>query len=308
MKTRPIPHTSLDVSPICLGTMTFGTPVSEPEAIGIVHWAVDHGINFIDTANVYEGYRRVLGSPGGVAEEILGQALAGRRHQVILATKVGNPNGPGPDDRGLGRTHILRECDRSLRRLKTETIDIYYMHRPDPQTPVAASIAGFVELIRAGKVRLWGLSNFDATQTREILTLCDGQGWPRPVMHQPPYSLLKRQIEVDLLPLCRQEQIAVVPYQVLQSGLLTGKYLSSAELPPDSRAVEKPEWLPQQKIEETRDQLRALEAQSQTAGLSLYDYTLQTTVTTPGITSIILGVKNIGQVENAIRALDAAGI
>ena len=308
MKNRPIPHTSLEVSPICLGTMTFGTPVAEPEAVRMVHWATDQGINFIDTANVYEGYQRFLGSAGGVAEEILGKALAGRRQQVVLATKVGNPNGPGPDDRGLGHTHILRECDRSLARLKTDSIDIYYMHRPDPQTPIATSIASFAELIKAGKVRHWGLSNFDASQTREILTLCDSHGWPRPVMHQPPYSLLQRQIEVDLLPLCRQEQIAVVPYQVLQSGLLTGKYQQSAELPPDSRAAEKPEWLPQLKIQQTRDQLHALESQAQAAGLNLYTYTIKTTIATPGITSIILGVKNIGQVESAIRALAATGI
>ena len=303
MEYRKIPNTPLEVSPLCLGTMTFGTPVGEQDAIRIVHWALDHGVNFIDTANMYEGYARFLGSKGGVAEEFLGKALADRREQAILATKVGHPIGPGPDDQGLSRTHIRRECDRSLSRLQTDQVDIYYMHAPYPGTPIQESIATFMDLIQAGKIRHWGISNFDADQTREVLQACDDGGWTRPVVHQPPYSLLKREVEADLLPLCRQENLGVVPYQVLQGGLLTGKYQDPAAPPADSRAAEKPEWLPLLQEPAVQQELDRLNQQAQDQGVSLFEYTIQTTVNTPGITSIIVGVKRAEQLEAAIRAL-----
>lgn len=303
MESRTIPNTRLEVSPVCLGTMTFGTPVGEGDAIGIVHWALDQGVNFIDTANMYEGYNRVLGSAGGVAEDCIGKALVGRRGEAVLATKVGHPIGPEPGDMGLSRAHIERECDKSLKRLATDYIDLYYMHAPYPDTPIEESIATFVDLIGAGKVRHWGLSNFDAAQTREVLLSCDANGWQRPVVHQPPYSLLKRDAEVALLPFCRQEDIGVVPYQILQGGLLSGKYRNPATPPPGSRAAEKPEWVPLLQDEEVRRELDRLSALSTEQGLSLFDYAVQTTANTPGITSIIMGVKNTGQLKDAIRAL-----
>ena len=304
MEIRSIADTELRVSPLCLGTMTFGTPVGEQGAIDIVHWALDHGINFIDTANMYEGYARYIGSAGGVAEEILGKALAGRRDQVVLATKVGMKIGPGDDDEGLSPAHIRRECDRSLQRLATDWIDLYYMHKPDENTLVAESIGAFSELIRAGKVRHWGLSNFDADQVRQVLSVCDeGEDIPRPVVHQPAYSLLNRGIEQDLLLLCRKEGIAVVPYQVLQGGLLTGKYADPAAPPEGSRAAEKPEWIPMLKDDEALEEMDRLKEKAAADGLSLYDYTIRTTVNTPGITSAILGVKRSQQLEQATRAL-----
>ena len=303
MENRKIPNTDLEVSPLCLGTMTFGTPVGEPEAVDIVHRALDLGVNFIDTANMYEGYTRFMGSPGGLAEDYLGAALADRRDRVVLATKAGNPIGPDPQDQGLSRAHLLRECDRSLVRLRTDYVDLFYLHRPDPDTPIAASIAAVDELVRAGKVRHWGLSNFAAGQTREVLTTCDANGWLRPVVHQPPYSLLKRDIESDLLPLCREENIGAVPYQVLQGGLLTGKYSDPSAPPEGSRAAEKPEWLPLLQEPEIQRQLRDLSAAAAERGLSLFDYTIQTTLAVPGITSIILGVKRSAQIAAAVQAL-----
>ena len=159
MQYRYLGDSGLEVSAISLGTMTYGTPVAEAEAIELTHWAIDHGINFIDTANMYQGYNRFLGSPGGVAEEIPGKALAGRRDKVVLATKVGNPVGPEPDDKGLGRKHVLREIERSLRRLRTDYVDLYYLHRPDAETPIAESLAVFNGLVEAGKVRHYGFSN-----------------------------------------------------------------------------------------------------------------------------------------------------
>ena len=184
MEQRLIAGTDLRVSPLCLGTMLFGSPVEEKEAVKIVHLALEQGVNFIDTANMYEGYTRYVGSPGGVTEEILGKAMGGKREQAVLASKVGMKIGPGTGDEGLSRDHIRRECERSLARLATDWLDLYYMHKPDESTPIAESIETFAELIQAGKVRHWALSNFRAGQVREVLQVCDDGGWPRPVAHQ----------------------------------------------------------------------------------------------------------------------------
>ncbi|NTV38294.1 MAG: aldo/keto reductase, partial [Anaerolineales bacterium] len=242
MERRTIPHTSLRVSTLCLGTMTFGTPVAEADAIRLTHAALERGVNFIDTANMYEGYARFVGSPGGVAEEILGKALIGIRDLVVLATKVGMKIGPADDDQGLSRTHILRELDRSLQRLGTGYVDLYYMHKPDPSVPLTESVQAFDELVKAGKVRHWAVSNHSSAQLEELLKVCDANGWTRPVAVQPAYSLLNRAIEADLLPLCVREQIAVLPFRVLEGGMLTGKYQRGMEVPADSRQAEKPEW------------------------------------------------------------------
>lgn len=303
MEIRTIADTELRVSPLCLGTMTFGTPVAEPEAIGIVHWALDHGVNFIDTANMYEGYTRHIGSAGGVAEEILGKALARRRAQAVLATKVGMKIGPSDEDEGLSSAHIRRECDRSLQRLATDHIDLYYMHKPDENTPIAESIEAFAELIRVGKIRHWGLSNFDAGQVREVLVVCEEEGWPRPVVHQPSYSLLNRGIETDLLPLCQDEGIGVVPYQVLQGGLLTGKYVNRGAPPKGSRAAEMPAWIAMLEDADAMAEVERLTELADAQGTSLFDYTIRRTLNTQGISSIILGIKRLEQLERAIRAL-----
>ena len=303
LKPRSIPHTQLRVPPICLGTMTFGTPVDARTARSIVHWSMDHGLNFIDTADIYEGYCRFVGSAGGVAESIVGSAVAGCRARAIIATKVGNAVGPTAADRGLGRERLLAACDRSLARLQTDWIDLYYMHRPDPDTPLEESIGAFADLIRAGKVRHWGLSNFDAAQTRQVLAACDGHGWPRPVAQQPPYSLLNRGIEADLLPLCRSEGIAVIPYQVLQGGLLTGKYRDPSAPPAGSRGAEKPEWLPALKDAEIQLELARLAEHAAAARLGLLEYAIRSTLAVPAIASIVLGVKNVEQLAQAVRAL-----
>lgn len=302
MQRRPIPNTDLAVSTLSLGTMTFGTPVAEADAIKLTHWAIDHGINFIDTANMYEGYARYVGSAGGVAEEILGKALKGKREQVVLATKVGMKIGPANDDQGLSRSHILREIDRSLARLATDYIDLYYMHKPDPDTPIAESIQAMGDLINLGKIRHWAISNFSAQQIEEILQLCDTQGWPRPVALQPAYSLLKRDIENDILPLCQREQLAVVPYQVLQGGLLTGKYQRDLPPPADSRQVEKPQWT-MPLTAELFEQLAGLEGKASAKGRTLVQHALLALLEQPAVVSLILGVKRIDQLQGLIAAV-----
>src|SRR5579872_6820918 len=236
MQHRLLGSSGLSVSPICLGTMTFGSPVSESDSIRLIHGAIDLGINFIDTANVYEGYRRYLGSAGGVAEEIVGKALRDRRDKMILATKVGAPVGPGPQDRGLSAVHILREVDRSLRRLKTDSIDLYIIHWPDKWVAIEATLNAIDIAVRQGKVRCFGASNHSAWQLCEMLWLADRHGLARVVSSQIPFSMLRREFHHDLT-FCRKHGIGVTPYQSLQGGLLTGKYRRGEKPPTDSRAA-----------------------------------------------------------------------
>jgi len=302
MLMHTIPHTDLNVSNLCLGTMTFGKPVEEVDAIHLTQAAIARGINFIDTANMYEGYARSIGSPGGVAEEILGRALAGRRDQVVLATKVGMKIGPADDDQGLSRKHVLREVDRSLARLKTDHIDLYYMHKPDVNTSLDESLQVFNDLITSGKIRSWGLSNFSAEQLSSLLQMCDQNGWRRPVAVQPAYSYLKRDIEKDLLPLCQKEQISVIPYQVLQGGVLTGKYRRHAAIPAGSRQVEKPEWtLPL--TDELFGKLEQCEIEARQLGRGMMRHALLSLLDQPFVLSLIVGVKSISQLEDIIAAV-----
>ena len=297
-----MPHTDLNISCLCLGTMTYGKPVSDMDAIILTHRAMANGINFIDTANMYEGYARFLGSPGGVAEEILGKALADRRDQVILATKVGMKIGPADDDQGLSRKHVQREIDRSLVRLNTTYIDLYYMHKPDPNTPMGESAQAFNDLVTDGKVRYWGVSNFSADQMSELLLICDQNGWRRPVAVQPAYSYLKRDIEKDLLPLCQKEQISVIPYQVLQGGLLTGKYHRNEPIPVNSRQLEKPEWtMPLN--DEMHDKLETCEKEARLLGRGILQHALLSLLEKPLVLSLIVGVKSVEQLDNLISAV-----
>lgn len=302
MEYNQIPNTALEVSPICLGTMTFGTPVGEKGAIKIVHWCLENGVNFIDTANIYEGYTRNIGSAGEVAERFLGVALKGKRTQAILATKVGMKVGDAPEDEGTSPEAIRIQLDKSLMRLNTEYVDIYYLHRPDPDVPMAESIGAMKEAIAAGKVRHYGISNFSAEQTKAMIKTADADNLPRPVIHQPPYSLLNPDIEKDLLPLCEKEKIGVAPYRVLQGGLLTGKYHRGVAPPKGSRREEKQEWITDY-TDETFDKLENLDAEARSQGRSLMEHALKKTLTIPAVISLVIGVKRINQVEDLIRAV-----
>lgn len=299
MNRQKLYNTDLEVSSLCLGTMTFGTPVGEKQAIKLTRWAIEQGINFVDTANMYEGYDRFVGSPGGVAETILGKALRGQRQRVVLASKVGMQIGPDDADGGLGREHILCEVDRSLHRLQCEYLDLYFMHKPDPETELAESIQAFDDLVQAGKIRYWGVSNFSAGLLGELLRVCDENGWRRPVANQPPYSLLHREAEQDLLPLCHHERIAVIPYQVLQGGLLTGKYHRNDVPPPNSRKAEKPDWV-WDFSDERFGQLEGLEAQAKAQNRTLMEHAIKAVLNHPAVVSVIVGAKRIEQLQALI--------
>ncbi len=302
MKNKNIPNTNLTVSPICLGTMTFGTPVGETEAINIVHYALDHGVNFIDTANMYEGYARVIGSPGGVAEEILGKALKGKHQQAVVATKVGMKVGPDPEDEWTSPAAIRKQLEKSLKKLAMDCVDIYYLHKPDPNTPLEDTLGALNDMVRQGKIKHYGISNYSAEQTAKLLEIADKNKLPRPVIHQPPYSLLKRDIEKDILPLCEKQQIAIAPYQVLQGGALTGKYRRGQKLPDHSRGAEKPQWLPELN-DAFFDQLEKIENEAKAKNQTLMQYAMTKVLEQPAVVSLVLGVKTIDQLKSLITAV-----
>lgn len=289
------------VSPLCLGTMTFGTPVAEAEAIAMIHAALDAGVNFFDTADIYEGYKRQTGRPGGEAEEIVGKALVGCK-DAIVTTKVGNSVGEGKGFAGLGRAHIRRQALRSLKNLKTDCIDIYELHKPDPETPLEESLAEIAALLAEGKIRWWGFSNFPGDLASNLLRLSDAAGMPRPVVCQPLYNWLNRAIEPDLLPLCVAQDIAVTPYQPLQGGVLSGKYRADAPPPPGSRALEQARWLPAFD-EALFSRLSAFEAEAQAQNRAPLSHALRWLLEQPGVASIVVGAKSVPQLQSLIAAL-----
>ncbi len=299
---RPLGTSGLLVSPICLGTMTFGTPVPEGDAVRIMHGAIDLGVNFIDTANVYEGYKRFLGSPGGVAEEIVGKAIHDRRDKVVLATKVGAPVGPGPQDKGLSASHILREVDRSLQRLQTDYIDLYIIHWPDKFVPLETTLSAMDVAFRQGKIRAFGASNHRAWQLCELLWLAEKMNAPKPVASQIPFSALRREYQLEL-EFCRQHGIGVTPYQSLQGGLLTGKYRRGAAPEAGTRAADKPDWI--WKLDDALfDKLEGLERLAAELKTTPAAYALAWTLAQPAMTSPIVGVTRLEQLQDALQALE----
>ena len=283
--------------------MTFGSPVPKNQAIRLVHESLDLGINFIDSANSYEGYDRVMGSAGGVAEEILGKAIRDRRDRVVLTTKVGSQLGPGPQDRGLSRVHVLRELDASLRRLQTDTIDVFFLHWPDQHTPIETTLGALDQAVRQGKVRYIAVSNHSAAQLCEFLWLAERNQFPRIVASQIPFSLLRRQFQNDLQ-FCVDHNIGVTPYQSLQGGLLSGKYRRGQSLPSDSRAVEMPGWISEPLEDALFDRLEVLEGCSAELGVSPAQYALAWTLRQPAMSSLVVGAKRIDQVKDVLGALD----
>ena len=228
MDYRLFGRTGVKVSPLCLGTMNFGGVTNEADSIEIIHAALDAGINFIDTANTYND---------GQSEIAVGKALHGRRDRVFLATKVHFIVGDGgPNDEGNSRLHIIRACEDSLRRLNTDHIDLYQLHRPNPEIPIDETLSALTDLVRAGKVRYIGCSTFPAWMVMEALAVSEREHFARFVSEQPPYNLLDRRIENELVPLALRYNLALMPWAPLAQGTLAGRYASNQPLPEDSRA------------------------------------------------------------------------
>ncbi len=233
MKTKRMGRTGLKVSEICLGTMTFGRQCDEAASFAIMDTAFAAGVDFFDSADVYPvgGGLDLVGR----TEEIIGKWLKGRREQIVLATKCWGAMGRGPNERGLSRKHIHAALEESLRRLQTDYIDLYQVHAPDPETPLAETLQALDDVVRQGKVRYVGCSNFQAWLLASALWTSDKFGLARFDCVQPRYNLLFREIENELFPLCRHHGVGVIPYNPLAGGFLTGKYKPNAEPTSDTR-------------------------------------------------------------------------
>ncbi|MDB5370324.1 MAG: aldo/keto reductase [Roseomonas sp.] len=295
MEYRKLGRSGLKVSPLCLGTMMFGDATDEPTSARIIDRAREQGINFIDTANVYNG---------GRSEEVTGRALRARRDHWVLATKLANPAGPGPNDRGLSRRHCQMAVEASLRRLGVETIDILYLHKEDHATPLRETVTAMADLVRAGKIRYFGVSNHRSWRVAEICRLCDEAGIDRPVVSQPYYNALNRMPEIEHLPACGYFGLGVVPYSPLARGVLTGKYATQAPPPADTRAgradrrIMETEWRPES-LEIARTLREHAEAQGITAGQFAVAWVLNNNL----ITAPIAGPRTEAQWEEYVGAL-----
>ena len=228
MEYRLLGRTGVRVSPVCLGTMMFGGQTDEAESTRIIHKAIDQGINFIDTADIYNA---------GQSEIVVGKALAGQRDKVVLATKGKNPMGDGPNQRGSSRLHLIRAVDDSLRRLNTDYIDVYYVHTPDDETPIDETLRALDDIVRSGNARYIACSNFRTWRLMEALWTSDKLNLHRFACVQPLYNICNRDIEVELLPMCREYKVGVVTYSPLARGILTGKYKAGQPFPEGSRAA-----------------------------------------------------------------------
>jgi 1-deoxyxylulose-5-phosphate synthase len=230
MEYRNLGRTGVKLAPLCLGTDNFGNPTPQAEAAAMIFRALDAGINLIDTSNSYAK---------GESERIIGSALAesGRRDQVLIATKAHYPTGPGPNDRGNSRLHLVKACEDSLRRLKTDHIDLYQLHRPVFDIPVEETLGALNDLVRHGKVLYIGSSTAPAWKVMESLMASELKGYARFVSEQPPYNLLDRRIENELVPMCQSHGLSLFPWAPLAHGLLAGRYASAASFPAESRAA-----------------------------------------------------------------------
>jgi 1-deoxyxylulose-5-phosphate synthase len=297
-------RTGLPVSRLCLGTMTFGVQCDEPASRAILDRAAAGGITFLDTADVYP----VGGTPEtvGRTEEFLGRWLRGRRHEFIVATKCSGATGARSWDRGLSRKHILDAIDASLKRLQTDYVDLYQAHHPDPDTPLDETLGAFDDVVRAGKARYVGCSNYPAWQTARALGRSDVLGLARFDTVQPRYNLLFRQPERDLLPLSEAEGLAVIPYNPLAGGLLSGKHRREGgptagtrfTLGTAARRYQERYW--REREFETVEELRALAAE---AGMSMVQLALAWVLANPTMTAPIVGASRPEQLDEAIAAV-----
>jgi len=306
MELRTLGRTGVKVSPLCLGTMMFGAwgNGDHDDSVRIIHRALDAGINFVDTADVYAQ---------GESEEILGKALAGgRRDGVVLATKAHMQMGEDPNHRGNSRRWIVQEVENSLRRLGTDWIDLYQIHRPDPDTDIDETLGALSDLVHAGKVRYAGSSTFAASQIAEAQWVAEKRGRERFVCEQPPYSMLVRGAEADVLPTCSRYGMGVIPWSPLASGWLSGRYRKGEDLPGSRRE----ERLPHRfdlSIPENQRKLEAADALGRLAeetGITLIEMALAFVARHPAVTAAIIGPRTMEHLESQLpaadRTLDAA--
>ncbi|MEA2202185.1 MAG: hypothetical protein QOI89_2781 [Solirubrobacteraceae bacterium] len=301
MEGRNLGSTGVTVSPLCLGAMMFGAwgNTDHEDSIRIIHRALDAGINFIDTADVYSR---------GESEEIVGEALAGgRRDSVVLATKVHGRMGDDPNEYGNSRRWIVRGVENSLRRLKTDWIDLYQIHRPEPDTDIDETLGALSDLVRDGKVRMVGSSTFPAHMIVEAQWVARRRSRERFVCEQPPYSLLTRGIEADVLPVCLEHGMGVIPWSPLAGGWLSGKYTQGGDSPASSR---RSQMVPQRfdmSLPGNQRKLEAVSALAQLAdeaGMSLIEMALAFVINHPAVTAAIIGPRTMEHLESQLGAAE----
>jgi aryl-alcohol dehydrogenase (NADP+) len=299
MKYRKLGRTGLAVSPLCLGTMGIGPPLRLEDAEALVRAAMDVGINFIDTANCYDGPNRGEVVEGH-AEAMLGQILeGGLRHEVVVVTKAGVPLRDGPQNRGLSATHLLRELDNSLKRLKTDYLDIFMIHWPDPFACPEEVLRAIQTATASGKIRHFGISNHAAWQVCEYLWIADRRNWPPPSVSELPFNLLDRRYENDFL-FCSKHDVAVLAYQPLAGGRLSERRLHPGCV------IKEPEIGSDMSSSQEAERVRRLAALAASHGMTLSTMSLAWATWAPNVTSVVLGVRTREQVESAAAAVGSS--
>ncbi|MFC2072840.1 aldo/keto reductase [Chloroflexota bacterium] len=298
MEYRRLGDSGLKVSEIGLGGNTFGQRADEQTSIAIINQALDVGINFIDTADSYPPFapRR--------SEEFVGKAVKNQRSRVIIATKFGSPMGDGPNDRGGSRHYIMKAVEASLKRLQTDYVDLYQMHRPDATTPIEETLRALDDLVRAGKVRYIGCSNFASWQLCEALWTSRVNNLQSFVTLQTRYSYLDRQIETELVPCCQAYNIGLIPWGPLRGGFLTGKYRQGEKAPPEGRLSNPPPIYSGVFTGENWSKLAKLEAFSAERGHTVGELALAWLLAKPGVSTIIAGAREVEQVSANAAASD----
>jgi aryl-alcohol dehydrogenase-like predicted oxidoreductase len=299
MELRNLARTGVKVSPLCLGAMMFGAwgNTDHDDSVKIIHRALDAGINFVDTADVYSR---------GESEEIVAKALKDRRDRVVLATKVHAAMGEDPNLQGNSRRWIIQECENSLRRLGTDWIDLYQIHRPDPTTDIEETLGALSDLVHQGKVRYIGSSTFPAADIVEAQWAAEKRGLERFVCEQPPYSLLARGIETDVLPTIQRYNMGAITWSPLAGGWLSGNYRVGEDLPKTLRAARIPQRydlsIPsnQRKLEVAEELAKLAES----SGLSLVNLAVAFVLAHPGVTSAIIGPRTMEQLETQLGAAE----
>jgi len=289
-------NAGVKVSPICLGTMMFGGQTTEADSIRIMHKAHDLGVNFFDTADIYNA---------GESEIVVGKAIADRREQIVLATKGRNPMGDGPNDKGAGRAYLKRAVEASLQRLQTDYIDLYYVHTPDYETPIDETLRALDDLVRAGKIHYVACSNFRAWRLMEALWTADALGAAKFAAIQPLYNIVNRDVEVELLPACEEYGIGVVSYSPLARGILTGKYKPGESYPEGSRASRNdPRMLQAELRDASLEIAQKITAHCETKGCAPSQFALAWVLANPIVTSVIVGPRTMQHFDDNMECLN----
>lgn len=294
MEYRRLGSSGLKVSVIGLGGNTFGRYADEAGTASILRRAIDVGINLVDTANIYNT---------GVSEEFIGKALKGRRDDLLIATKVGMTMGDGPNERGSSRKHVIESCHASLRRLQTDYVDLFQIHAFDSETPLEETLSALDDLVRAGKVRYIGCSNYGAWRVVQALWVSDHGRFARFVSVQPEYNLLERDVERELVPACLEFGLGIIPYFPLAAGVLTGKYKPGEAAPEGTRGHNNPRFEPRLK-RETLEAVQRLDGWARERGHTVSELALAWLAARPGVSTVIAGTTRPEQVEANARAAD----